>query len=612
MNAFRQQRSRLRTAVSLLLLYACGAASEPGQPGVSPALAMIRNLPSDQKGYEAALHRRAHAITVALPLEKKLGQLVHLGIYGRVAGPGIEDVIRRYHPGGIILFAVNIGSSKDVTALTSGLQSMSLKHSGVPLLISVDQEGGRVQRVSDGVTDFPGMMTLGQTEDERLAYTMGFLTSRELRARGMNFLFAPDIDVNNNPANPVINTRSPGSDADLVAKTGTAYMLGAMDARGLPTLKHFPGHGDTDTDSHLALPVVDRSVEELEKVEFVPFRRSIEAGAPAVMVGHILLKKVDATYPSTLSAPVVKGLLRDRLNFQGLIITDAMEMKAVADRYPMGESALMAFRAGVDIILLTAQSDHIRQIEERFKGALEKGEIQLADVDRAVERQIYLKLKSTDWTGDDLVPQDGASIEDGKRIVSTHAELEQKADALAAQLRREYGGRPDAAIAERGVRSLRRDFAGLSSKESTFVFYRTRSVREEALRLGLAPEHVQPLFHIRQLLIRHDVATFAGPWIVELNDTDVADWNRLVQRTGDRSVVGVLAGSPFLPWQTTEHAAILGAFSPQASCREALVRRAFTAVPAAKLRLVESVESVEGPRKGAGATPPIAGAERAK
>lgn len=598
MKASVHPRSHLRVFAALILLYACGAASEPGQPGVSPTLAMLRNIPSDPKAYEAALHRRAHAITAALPLEKKLGQLVHLGIYGRVAGAGIEDVIRRYHPGGIILFAVNIGSSHEVTALTSGLQLMSLKHTGVPLLISVDQEGGRVVRLSDGVTDFPGMMTLGQTEDERLAYTMGFLTSRELRARGMNFLFAPDIDVNNNPANPVINTRSPGSEADLVASTGTAYMLGAMDARGLPTIKHFPGHGDTDTDSHLALPVVDRSIEELEQVEFVPFRRSIQAGAPAVMVGHILLKKIDATYPSTLSAPIVKGLLRERLNFQGLIITDAMEMKAVADRYPMGEAALLAFRAGVDILLLTAQSDHIRQIEERFKVALDKGEIQLADVDRSVERQIYLKLKSTDWSGDDLVsPPDAASIQDGQRIVTTRAELEKKAEAMAAQLRQEYGGRPDAAIAERGVRSLRRDYAGLTSKESAFVFYRTRPVHDEALRLGIPADHVQPLFHIRQLFIRNDAAGFAGPWIVELNDGDVWEWNRLIQHTKDRPVLGLLAGSPFLPWQTTEHAALLASFSPQAVCREALVRRAFTAVPAARLRLIASAEEA-GKEKG--------------
>lgn len=587
----------MKRIISLLLfVFACGASREGANDAaarysISPRIEAddVERLKDQANPYEQALRRRAAQITASLPLEKKIGQIIHVGLYGKTASSSIEDVIKRYHPGGVILFAANIGRSAEVKKLNADLQKMSLAHTGIPLLISIDQEGGRVIRVSEGVTDFPGMMALGQSGDPRLAYVTGFVTARELRALGFNFLFAPVLDVNNNPDNPVINTRSPGSDPALVSEIGTAYMLGAMDARSLPTIKHFPGHGDTNTDSHYALPVIRRTEAQLNEVELPPFKKAIDAGAPAVMVAHILFEQLDGKNPSTLSPAIVDGLLRKKLGFKGIVITDAMEMKAVADRYPMGEAAVKAVKAGVDITLLTAQSDHIRQIHERLMQAVANKEIDEAAINAAVERQIFEKLKNGTgdaiWTGEGLLQK---ADEAETTLLREYEELlEKRAVALETAVQAEFGEHPDRAILFKAVRSLRKDFPGAGSPSKLFVFYRSRAVKEEALAVGVPPSQVLPLFNVRQLWIRADQAAYRGNWIVELTEGDIAAWNSLTYRAGKRTVVGLLPGSPFLPFRITDHAFVLCTFAPQREGLRAMMRRSLGAVPATTVKLKE-------------------------
>lgn len=587
----------MKRIISLLLfVFACGASREGANDAaarysISPRIEAddVERLKDQAGPYEQTLRKRAAQITASLPLEKKVGQIIHVGLYGKTASSSIEDVIKRYHPGGVILFAANIGRSAEVKKLNADLQKMSLAHTGIPLLISIDQEGGRVIRVSEGVTDFPGMMALGQSGDPRLAYVTGFVTARELRALGFNFLFAPVLDVNNNPDNPVINTRSPGSDPALVSDIGTAYMLGAMDARSLPTIKHFPGHGDTNTDSHYALPVIRRTEAQLNEVELPPFKKAIDAGAPAVMVAHILFEQLDGKNPSTLSPAIVDGLLRKKLGFKGIVITDAMEMKAVADRYPMGEAAVKAVKAGVDITLLTAQSDHIRQIHERLMQAVANKEIDETAIDAAVERQIFEKLKNGTgdaiWTGEGLLQK----ADEAETILLREYEelLEKRAVALEAAVQAEFGEHPDRAILFKAVRSLRKDFPGAGSPSKLFVFYRSRAVKEEALAVGVPPSQVLPLFNVRQLWIRADQAAYRGNWIVELTEGDIAAWNALTYRAGKRTVVGLLPGSPFLPFRITDHAFVLCTFAPQREGLRAMMRRSLGAVPATTVKLKE-------------------------
>lgn len=586
----------MKRIISLLLLFfACGASGEGendvARYSISPQMEAgdIERLKDQAGSYERALRKRAAQITASLPLEKKVGQIIHVGLYGKTASSSFEDVIKRYHPGGVILFGANIGRSAEVKKLNADLQKMSLTHTGIPLLISIDQEGGRVIRVREGVTDFPGMMALGQSGDLRLAYVTGFVTARELRYLGFNFLFAPVLDVNSNPDNPVINTRSPGSDPALVSDIGTAYMLGVIDARSVPTIKHFPGHGDTNTDSHYALPVVRRTEAQLNEVELPPFKKAIDAGAPAVMVAHILFEQLDSENPSTLSPAIVDGLLRKKLGFKGIVITDAMEMKAVADRYPMGEAALKAVKAGVDITLLTAQSDHIRQIHERLMQAVESKEIDEAAINAAVERQMFEKLKNGTgdaiWTGEDLLEE--ADDAETKLLREYEELLERRALALETAIREELGEHPDRAILFKAVRSLRKDFPGAGSPSKLFVFYRSRVVKEEALAVGVPPSQVLPLFDVRQLWIRADQAAYRGNWIVELTEGDSAAWNALTYRAGKRTVVGLLPGSPFLPFRITDHAFVLCSFAPQREGLRAMMRRSLGAVPATTVKLKE-------------------------
>jgi beta-N-acetylhexosaminidase len=585
----------MKRIISLLLfVFACGASREETKDaaeryGLHLQLEadFIERYREQSVIREQVLQRRAAQITASLPLEKKVGQIIHIGLYGKAASSSIEEVIRRYHPGGIILFAANLGRAPEIKKLNADLQRLSLKHTGIPLLISIDQEGGRVIRVTDGVTDFPGMMALGQSGDLRLAYVTGFITARELRSLGFNFILAPVLDVNNNPDNPVINTRSAGSDPAIVSEIGTAYMLGVIDARSLPAIKHFPGHGDTNTDSHYALPVISRTEAQLNEVELLPFKKAIDAGAPAVMVAHILFEQLDHENPSTLSPAIVNGLLRTKLGFQGLVITDAMEMKAVADRYPMGEAALKALKAGVDITLLTAQSDHIRQIHKRLMQAVTNQEIDIAVIDAAVRRQIYEKLKNgtgtAAWGGENLLyPVEESDSE----LLREYEELsEKKVTAIEAAIRREFSEHPEHTILFKAVRSLRRDFPGAGPPADLFVFYRSRALKEEALAVGVPPSQVLPIFHLRQLWIRADQSIYRGNWIIELVEGDVVSWNALTYRAGNRTVVGLLPGSPFLPFRITDRAFVLCTFAPQPEGLRAMMRRSIGTVPATTIRL---------------------------
>ncbi|MBW7857350.1 MAG: hypothetical protein H3C43_03385, partial [Leptonema sp. (in: Bacteria)] len=340
---------------------------------------------------------------------------------------------------------------------------------------------------------------------------------------------------------------------------------------------------------HLALPINHDTVEELEKVELVPFQNAIKAGAPAVMVGHILFEKIDNKNPSTVSSVIVSDLLRNKLQFQGLVITDAMEMKALADRYPMGDAALKAILAGVDIALFTAQSDNIRLAFERLKKAIQDQELTEDQLNAAVERQIYQKLKlgtgNSTWYGEDWISD--SKQEDIEWLNHYNSLLKEKQDFISQKLRDQYGEHKEQPVFEKSIRSLRQDFAGINDIQNTFVFYRSAELRKQALASGVAPEKLQKLYNLRQLWIRFDQKQFAGNWIVELTEADAAAWNSLNRRdtNNSRVVVGLLAGSPFLPFQVTNTNFILCSFTPQQQSWSALMKATIRKVAKANLIL---------------------------
>ncbi|TGL46483.1 beta-glucosidase [Leptospira wolffii] len=340
--------------------------------------------------------RQAEEITAKLSPEELVGQVIHVAIPGTVLDPIAAKEIDTIKPGGVILFGRNLGSASEIKSLNDSLQKRSLEVAGLPLLISVDQEGGRVIRVKDGVTQFPGAMALGQTKDADLARKVGFVTSYQLRKLGLNFLFAPDLDINNNPDNPVINTRSLGSNLETVLNAGIAYEEGARAGGSIPVIKHFPGHGDTNVDSHLGLPKIEKTLEELKEFELIPFRKAIENGADAVMSAHIVYPKIDPNFPATLSPRILQDILRKDLQYKGLIVTDAMEMDAIDEHYQKDDPGVLALLAGADIILMTSWGKTTESMRDQILAAYKKGTLQRDGKDvlkEAVKRQILHKLK---------------------------------------------------------------------------------------------------------------------------------------------------------------------------------------------------------------------------
>src|ERR1044071_4504678 len=271
---------------------------------------------------------------------EKIGQLFMVGFLGTSVTSELASFIKQYKPGGVILFSRNLESIEQMVDLTNNLQAC-MPHS--PLLISIDQEGGRVSRLPKGFTIFPPCSLLGRANSTELAYAAAATIAKELRAVGVNMNMAPVLDVNSNPDNPVIGDRAFGTTPTVVCELGIATAAGLQDNGVVACGKNFPGHGDTNTDSHKELPVVEASRERLEAVEFPPFRRATAAGIATLMTAHVLYKALDDRLPATLSPDVMTHLLREQMGYDGVVLTDDLEMHAIVDHYGPGESAVRAF-----------------------------------------------------------------------------------------------------------------------------------------------------------------------------------------------------------------------------------------------------------------------------
>lgn len=263
----------------------------------------------------------------------------------------VTPAIRRLIEAGIsgcILFKRNAPVPERITELTSALKAIT----GKPLLLAVDQEGGRVVRLAAPYTQVPSMRAIGATGDASLARDAGFVIGREMRAAGFDVVFAPVMDVDTNPANPVIAARSFGRTPEVVSAMGTAFIGGLQSTGVAACAKHFPGHGDTSQDSHHDLPRLDHDLARLEKVELPPFRAAVDAGVASVMSAHVIFAPLDPKYPATMSRASLGGILRDRFGFGGVIYSDDVEMKALADHFALEEQLLRGIEAGIDQFLV--------------------------------------------------------------------------------------------------------------------------------------------------------------------------------------------------------------------------------------------------------------------
>ena len=335
-----------------------------------------------------------------LTLRQKVGQLIMpwvLGDFAPEGSPSHDRILEYIEDQGIGGVIMSVGSPTEVAAKLNDFQA----HSNIPLLVAADLETGAGFRMRGavqmpgtielgGATDFPSLMAVGATADPQLAYEMGRITALEARGVGIHIPFAPVLDVNNNPDNPIINVRSFGENPEDVADLGAAFVRGVQEHGAIATGKHFPGHGDTETDSHLGLPVIPHSRARMDSVEIFPFRHAIEAGMGAVMTAHISVPSLDGGVgdPATLSSAVLTDLLRDEMEFDGLLFTDAMDMSAISRGFGAEEASVRAIEAGADVILMPPS---VERAVEGIAAAVESGRIEASRIDASVRRILETK-----------------------------------------------------------------------------------------------------------------------------------------------------------------------------------------------------------------------------
>src|SRR6185436_6912677 len=380
-----------------------GQSGSAKAPAANPATADRQTLDGDAERWVAATLKK-------MSLDDKVGQLLVSSFGSEFLSTDSDEydvlvkAVHEYRISGFHVFGgteaapdvlldanygtVTLGQPLAAASLLNRLQAIA----PYPLLNSADFETGAGFRL-EGATTFPRNMAFGAAGDEKLAYDAGRITAAESRAIGVQVNFAPVVDVNNNPRNPVINTRSYGEDPALVAKLGSAYVRGLQDGGMIATLKHFPGHGNTDVDSHLGLPIIRDARESLDKTEFPPFKAGIAAGAGAIMTAHIEMPALDPSpnTPTTLSQPIVSGVLRREMGFDGIIYTDSMGMAGVTALYKPGEAAVRAIKAGNDIVL---HSPDDGAAFAGLKAAVASGEIPAAQFEKSVERILRAKART--------------------------------------------------------------------------------------------------------------------------------------------------------------------------------------------------------------------------
>ncbi len=322
-------------------------------------------------------------------VRRHAGQLVIAGFPGPSIPQDLRGLAKEFDLGGIVLFARNVEAPEQVSEVSRDAQEMAAE---LPLWVSTDQEGGRVARLKHPFTVWPPMMTLGRSGDERLAERFAKALAAELRAVGVSLDFAPVLDIYTNRANTVIGDRALAGTADEVAKLGAAIIRTLQDEGIAACGKHFPGHGDTTADSHHELPVVEHPPDRIERVEAVPFRAAIEANVAGIMTAHVLIPALDDQRPATLSSRIVDGMLKQTLGFQGMVVSDDLDMKAISSKYGTADAAVAAIAAGCDVVLL-CNPDPASQVAalEALVHAVEDGTLPLKRVEDALLRHRRVK-----------------------------------------------------------------------------------------------------------------------------------------------------------------------------------------------------------------------------
>jgi len=348
------------------------------------------------KEVEEPVKDKVQLAVMNMTLEEKIGQMFIMGFQGTEVSQDIKTLMLDYKPGGIILFDRNIKDAKQLQNLVGEIKEINNANK-FPLLISIDEEGGRVSRLPNGSKKFPSSKKIGSKNDKALAYNNGQEIANELHKFGINMNFAPVLDINSNSKNTVIGDRAFGKNPEIVAQLGIETMKGLQSKNIISVIKHFPGHGDTDADSHTELPVVHHDRTRLDTFELIPFKEAIKSGADVVMTSHILFPKIDNSgKPATMSKIILTDMLRSELGFNGVIVTDDMEMGAIAKNFTLKEAVLGAVSAGADILLICHSFENQKSAFNELKDAVENGSISIERINESVERIVRLKQKYLD------------------------------------------------------------------------------------------------------------------------------------------------------------------------------------------------------------------------
>lgn len=337
-----------------------------------------------------------------MTLEHKIGQMFMVNLFGQGLTDAGREILEVWQPGAVVILDSNIINAQQVTQLTNTYQTTIIEAGGVPLFITTDQEGGIIARLKEGYTEWPVPMLLTATDDPDLAFRVGEGIATELRASGLNMNLAPVADLRTNLNNPIIGRRSPGSDPEQVGRMLFNLIEGMQSGGVMSTAKHFLGHGETNEDSHTTLPELPLSNDRLQDVELMPFVSAIDARVGAIMVSHIWYSAIDGTeLPASLSYNVVTGLLREELGYDGIIVTDAMDMDAIDTNYSPETASRMAIEAGIDLIIIGANVGEATQarVMQSLVDAVRAGELDEAHIDDSVRRILQAKQQYgvLDW-----------------------------------------------------------------------------------------------------------------------------------------------------------------------------------------------------------------------
>lgn len=326
-----------------------------------------------------------------MSIEEKVGQLFLVGFNGKTYNKSI-DLLLSKHVGGFIIYSRNVYDATQVKLLIKEIEKHNKSYENIPLIFAVDQEGEFIARIRKGVFVPPNQMAIGSANDPELSYDTAYLTGRSLHNIGINMNFSPVLDVNSNPRNPIIGVRAFWKDKDTVIRMGVPYIKGLLDGGVIPVGKHFPGHGDTGIDSHIGLPRIEKNLEEIKNTELPPFENAINEGIPSLMTAHIVVNAIDPKHPATLSKKIM-DLLRDKMNFKGVVISDDMLMGAISKNMSTPKAIEMALLSGVDMFIIWKNDNNI--IEKSIDYIVEKvknGNIPESVLDEAVKRVISLKM----------------------------------------------------------------------------------------------------------------------------------------------------------------------------------------------------------------------------